>query len=105
MRSQNLQPGDWVIYQKQKFSESPGKRAQALNPASAGDSYSYVVAKFWVVKELMDENSVLLCTRRGKEHVVKMSDPNLRRANWWERFRHRRRFLDVAHSDDEDVTS
>jgi hypothetical protein len=41
---------------------------------------------------MRSENSVLLATRRGKQHVVECSDPNLRHARWWEKLIYRDRF-------------
>lgn len=80
-----LQIGDKVVYSKEKFSLSPGPRAKAVSPAVKGDEYSYIVEKYWLVKELLPDNQVRLITRRGKEHVISMHDPRLRRANFWER--------------------
>lgn len=87
-----LRPGDWVIYRKTKFSTHPGPRAQEVTPTPHGDEYVYQVEKFWVVIEARHDGTLLLRTRRGKEHVVRADDPNLRRANWWERWRHGERF-------------
>lgn len=88
----NYRPGDWVVYTKQKFSTSPGKRAQDVTPAEKGDSYTYVVDKFWVVAGISDEGQLRLRTRRGKEHLVDPADPMLRRAHWWERLIYAARF-------------
>ncbi len=51
--------------------------------------------KYWLVKECRDDGTVLLVTRRGKEHLVREDSPNLRHANWWERFVHRNRFPEI----------
>lgn len=85
--------GDWVVYRKQKYSTAPGPRAKQVSAAPQGETYSYVVDKFWVVKQLLDDNRVLLVTRTGKEHTVSLSDPKLRAANWWQRWLYRDRFL------------
>lgn len=92
MIDREIQAGDWVIYRKTKFSTHPGPRAQDVTPAPNGDEYSYCVDKFWVVIDARQDGTLLLRTRRGKEHVVRPDDPNLRKANWWERWRHRERF-------------
>ncbi|NNE01216.1 MAG: hypothetical protein HKN47_28205 [Pirellulaceae bacterium] len=104
MPKSRLKRNDWVIYRKQKTSTSPGPRASDVHPAGKGDTYHYMVNKFWVVEEVM-ENDVKLCTRRGKRNVVPIADPALRPASWWERFVFRSRFTDVdldtpPHDDD-----
>jgi len=86
-------PGDPVIYRLQKQSTHPGPRAQDIDPATSGETYSYFVEKFWVVAELhAGGGKLLLRTRRGKEHLVDANDPHLRPARWWERLIHRKRF-------------
>ena len=84
--------GDCVIYRKTKHSTHPGPRAHSINPNPHGDEYTYVVDKFWVVEEVLPEGQMILRTRRGKQHTVSVDDPNLRKANIWERFWHRDRF-------------
>lgn len=88
--------GDWIIYRKSKRSQNPGPRAEQIQPAGGGEGYSYVVEKYWVVKEVQPGNQLLLQTRRGKTHLLSATDPTIRKANWWQRFRHRRRFEEVA---------
>lgn len=62
--------------------------------AERGDTYQYVVDKYWVVQSLQDEG-LLLRTRTGKEHVVAADDPRLRLARWWERWLLADRFRDA----------
>lgn len=81
-----FQPGDVVIYSKEKLSTAPGRRAKDVRPSPAGEYYAYVVDKFWVVVRIQDDGMLLLRTRRGKEHVVQGNDPRLRLARWWHRF-------------------
>ena len=45
----HFQPGDCVIYRKQKYSLRPGPHAKVISPAPHGDYYSYCVDKFWRV--------------------------------------------------------
>lgn len=87
-----FQPGDWVVYHKTKWSTDPGPRAQNVQPASGGDQYVYNVDKYWVVSEVRPDGSLVLITRRGKQHVLDSDLPSLRKANWIERFRYRSRF-------------
>ncbi len=86
-----FQPGDVVVYRKQKSSVHPGSHAKDIKPAPHGDSYSYSVDKFWRVISVLHDNTLVVITRRGKQHTITADDPALRRAHWWERhlFRHR----------------
>ena len=87
-----LKPGDPVIYRVCKTSTDPGPRAQDVFPAEHGDWYSYQVDKYWVVSEVLSDGSLMLVTRRGKQHTVPADDPRLRAARWWERWLYRDRF-------------
>jgi hypothetical protein len=78
-------PGDVVVYRKQKNSLRPGPHARDVQPAPRGDSYSYSVEKFWRVVAVRPDETLVVRTRKGKEHTVAANDPNLRRAHWWER--------------------
>lgn len=84
--------GDKVVYAKDKHSGSPGHRAQDVAAASKGEGYSYIVEKYWIVKEIRDDEHLILKTRRGKEHVIAMSDPGLRVASVWEKLFLKKRF-------------
>ena len=88
-------PGDWVIYRKTKHSPHPGPRASNVTPAKAGDLYGYTVDKFWIVRSIDAQKNVTLETRTGKQHVVGLDDPALRRASWWQRLRYRSRYLAI----------
>lgn len=83
--------GDRVIYRREKHSTHPGPRARNVDPSPLGELYSYEVDKFWTVQEVTN-GTVVLITRRGKKHSVKVNDPRLRRANWWERLVHGDKF-------------
>lgn len=96
MKAVRFQPGDWVIFRKTKHSLLPGPRAEDVNPASHGDLYTYSVDKFWIVRDVMEDGSLILVTRRGKQHIIRPGTPCLRKANWWERLRFRSRFETVA---------
>jgi hypothetical protein len=98
MVTSSFQVGDWVVYRRTKFSKFPGKRAHDVAPQPMGENYSYVVDKLWVVAEIEDNGHLVLVTRRGKRHSVAPGDGNLRPANWWEKFRFRRRFEEAAQS-------
>ncbi|MDA8745412.1 hypothetical protein N9N28_12330 [Rubripirellula amarantea] len=88
----DLKQNDWVIYRKQKYSTSPGPRAKDVAAAPQGETYAYVVDKYWVVKQRVAGDQVLLVTRTGKQHTVSLNDTNLRPARWWERWLYAERF-------------
>jgi len=87
--------GDWVIYRKQKRSESPGPRAESLYPDPHGEKYSYIVEKYWVVEEVRPNGELQLVTRRGKRHVVPVDDIRLRRPGLLEKWALAIRFREV----------
>jgi hypothetical protein len=89
--AKELQPGDHVIYRKTKHSERPGPRAINVHPTPKGEQYVYEVDKFWVVSQVRDD-SIVLVTRRGKQHVVDRRNPALRRPNLIERWLYKDRF-------------
>jgi hypothetical protein len=80
------------VFSKDKMSLSPGRRAKEVVPLSKGDSYSYIVEKYWTVQSLNDDGTATLITRRGKQHTVPLDDPRLRLASLWERWRYHQRF-------------
>lgn len=84
--------GDQVIYTRDKYSNRPGPRAKNVSPTPHGETYAYQVDKYWVVTAVEPDGSLVLRTRRGKEHTVNFSDPRLRRATWWERLLYSSRF-------------
>ena len=100
MEKQSFHSGDWIIFRKQKVSTSPGPRAKSMAPSSKGDNYSYVVDKYWVVDEVLDDGLLCVRTRRGKQHVVGAHDPRMRKPNWLERWLLGDRFRAVANPDD-----
>jgi len=93
MSTNSLRPGDWIIYCKTKFSPHPGERARNVAPTQHGDEYCYTVDKFWVVADVDPDGTIVLWTRRGKSHRVKLDDPHLRKPAFWERLLYRARFL------------
>jgi hypothetical protein len=82
--SYRFRPGDVVVYRKQKSSVHPGPHARDIHPAPHGDFYSYAVDKFWRVVAVQPSKTLVVRTRRGKEHQIAADDPALRRARWWE---------------------
>ncbi|MCH5376605.1 MAG: hypothetical protein JJ992_21760 [Planctomycetes bacterium] len=92
MSIRQFSPGEPVIYRKFKYGASPGPRASQIAPDPRGELYAYHVDKFWIVEEQPDETMLIVLTRRGKRHRVRVDDPNLRRPNWWERWCYAARF-------------
>jgi hypothetical protein len=87
-----LQPGDRVVYRKQKSSVSPGPRAKAVFASPKGEAYHYVVDKYWIVHQVFEDGSVEVRTRQGKVHRIDADDPRLRPATWWEKLLYSNRF-------------
>ncbi len=87
--------GSKVIYKKSKSSVSPGPRATDIHPQPKGDGYRYSVEKFWTVIATHDDGTVTLLTRRGKQHRIRADDPQLRLANWWQRWLYQARFPSI----------
>jgi hypothetical protein len=81
----HFRPGDCVIYRKQKLSTHPGLHARDIEPAPNGDTYSYLVDKFYRVIAVQPDQRIVVRTRRGREHILSPDDPALRHAHWWER--------------------
>ena len=98
MSKSRFKPGDWVIYRKQKRSASPGPRAQQTSPSPKGETYTYLVDKYWIVEEVLDDGTLRLRTRRGKEHIVQADDPRLRKPRWLEGWLLHVRFRSVEES-------
>lgn len=98
MRTEQFRKGDPVIFTKTKFSAHPGPRAEHIDPSSHGETYSYLVKKFWTVIECGDDHLVVQ-TRRGKRHRLNINDPALRTPNLWEQLRYRERFPRVDESE------
>lgn len=85
------QPGDLIIYWMLKHSDHPTVNATDLEPEPKGEGYRYRVKKFWLVTAV-DNESVEVLTRRGKTRRIMRNDPQLRHAQWWERFFFSNRF-------------
>tara|TARA_R110002072_G_scaffold103114_1_gene226292 strand:+ start:2723 stop:3295 length:573 start_codon:yes stop_codon:yes gene_type:complete len=90
-------PGDWAIYRKSKRSKVPGPRASSVKPNLKGETYNYVVQKFWMVDEVHADGTLTMRTTRGKTHRVPADDPNLTRPSWFARLRWRERFMAIEN--------
>jgi len=101
-----FKPGDLVIYRMTKHSECPGPRAKSISPSPHGDEYKYLVDKFWIVDQLLEDGQIQLRTRRGKSRIMRQDDQNLRPAAWWELILYHRQFpqRDVATTSRQEVS-
>lgn len=88
----NWKPGDWVIYRMSKHGVAPGRRAHHVSASQKGESYNYIVDKFWVVERVAANGDLHVRTPGGKTRVLSAQDPNLRPARWWHRFQWGERF-------------
>jgi hypothetical protein len=88
----DIHVGDPIVYCIQKVSSHPGRRARAIDPAPCGETYSYLVDKFWTVETVLDDGRIVAVTRTRKHHCLSPADPHLRKAGWVERLRHWSRF-------------
>jgi hypothetical protein len=95
-----FKPGDLLVYKKQKHSNQPGPRAHSTAASVQDGVFSYVVDKYWIVTAV-DDDTLEVLTPGQKRHRLKMSDPNLRRVNWWQRFWYRSRFRQLKQAFDE----
>ena len=91
-----LEVGDPIIYRVQKVSPHPGLRARSVHPAQRGDTYCYMVDKFWTVGDVLRDGRIVAVTRTNKRRFLRPDDRNLRRAGLVERLRFRRRFPQLA---------
>ena len=87
-----LKAGDFIIYPKWKASTHPSPRAKHIYPAQHGDTYSYVIDKFWKVIEVFDDETIEIETRRGKRRRLNINMPVLRKAGFFSRLFFRDRF-------------
>ncbi|MCA9139953.1 MAG: hypothetical protein KDB00_24440 [Planctomycetales bacterium] len=94
----NWKSGDWAVYRKSKSGATPGRRAAQVVASTKGETYRYVVDKFWVVDEVLSDGKLRLVTAKGKVHTISADDPNLRRPGLLQRFLWRERFATVEAS-------
>jgi hypothetical protein len=89
--------GDRVVFTSDKHTTKPGPRAKNVTANAHGETYDYQVDKYWLVAEVLSDGQIVLLTRRGKRHVLPISDPRLRKANLWERLFKSKRFPSEAN--------
>lgn len=95
MKRHSWKKGDWAVYRKSKRGVNPGRRAEQIMASSKGEMYGYVVDKFWVVAEVLNDGTIRLVTARGKSHTIDADDPNLRHPGLIQKLLWRQRFVQV----------
>ncbi len=98
MSNDAYKAGDWVIYRKQKSSSSPGPRARNTVPSAKGETYHYIVEKYWVIDEVLEDGTLKMRTRRGKQNLVRCDDPRLYKPRLWQRWLFGNRFRAAERS-------
>lgn len=98
-----FRPGDLVVYRKTKHSTQPGPRAENIQPAANGDTYSYTVDKFWMVDDVLEDGTIVATTRRGKKNFLQPDNPMLKRANLIQRILYRARFAGLERQTESDA--
>ncbi len=88
-----LKAGDFVVYQKEKISTHPSPRAENVFPSRHGDTYSYVIKKFWKVLRVFDDETIEVETRCGKRRTLVYGDHCMRKAGLWQRLFFKDRFF------------
>lgn len=97
--------GDWVIYRLSKRGTSPGRRAHHVSASPKGESYNYLVDKFWVVQDITAQGDLVVRTPGGKVRTLRPDDPNLRPARWWHRMQWGSRFRTAEQQLQDDHTA
>ncbi len=90
--------GDRIVYRKTKFSPLPGARAHHISASDKGENYTYLVDKYWVVADVLEDGRLVAKTRRGQLNYVRADDPDLRKAKLIESLIHRHLFPAVAEA-------
>ncbi len=92
MRRARFHPGDLVILLRTQHGSEPGPAAKGIAPSRGGDLYSYVVETYAIVVEVTDDDELVLESKSGDRFRVRHDDLNVRRAGFWDRWRHHDRF-------------
>jgi hypothetical protein len=90
--ARKLRVGAPVIYQATETSTCPTNEAYDVHPAEHGDYYYYLTNKYWRVEEVRPDGWIVARSALMEHHYLRRDDPNLRKANFFERLRYGGRF-------------
>ncbi len=96
--SKGYRVGDRVVYTRDKYTPCPGPRAKNIFATPNGEAYQYQVEKYWVVVQVRSDGKLVVQTRRGKTHLLRDDDPQLRKATLFERLFRSHIFPSAAHA-------
>lgn len=91
-----LHPGVPIVYRMVESSTRPGPEARDIHPAERGDLYYYLITKYWRVEEVLQDGWIVAITPLMEHIYLRRDDPNLRKANLFERLRYGARFPNLA---------
>jgi hypothetical protein len=91
-----LQPGAPIVYRVVESSTHPTAEARQIRPAERGELYYYLITKYWRVEEVLQDGWIVALTPLMEHIRLRRDDPNLRKANLFERLRHGARFPHAA---------
>ncbi len=94
MMPQRFYTGDLLVYRRTEFGTHPAPDARNVAPSANGEGYTYCVTKYWLVMEQRDDQTLIVETRGGHHLEVNALDPNIRKANLFERLWVLRKFHD-----------
>ena len=85
-----------IVYRVVETSTCPGPEARDIHPAERGELYYYLTHKYWRVEEVRQDGWIVALTPLMEHHYLRRDDPNLRKANLFERLRYAARFPYLA---------
>ena len=88
MFRRQLRPGVPIVYRMQETSTCPSPDALDVFPSEHGEFYDYLAKKYWRVEEVLEDGSIVALTPFMEYQYLQRNDPNLRKANLVERWRH-----------------
>jgi hypothetical protein len=85
-----------IVYRVVETSTCPGPEARDIHPAERGELYYYLTHKYWRVEEVRQDGWIVALTPLMEHYYLRREDPNLRKANLFERLRYAARFPYLA---------
>lgn len=85
-----------IVYRVVETSTCPGPEARDIHPAERGELYYYLTHKYWRVEQVRQDGWIVALTPLMEHHYLRRDDPNLRKANLFERLRYAARFPYLA---------